>query len=58
MIDCYSKKHALSSNIAGVGMARKIGLDYCLMFAEGKKRERREEGWRSFSWFGMFRGGL
>ena len=37
MIDCYSKKHALRSNIAGVGMARKIGLDYCLMFAKNKK---------------------
>ena len=37
IIDCYSKKYALDSNISGVGIARKIGLDYCLMFANNKK---------------------
>ena len=29
-IDCFSKKYALNEKIAGVGYARKIGLDYSL----------------------------
>ena len=33
-IDCFSQKNVLDSKIAGVGMARKIGLDYCLMLGE------------------------
>ena len=37
IIDCFSQKHALDSKIAGVGMARKIGLDYCIQLAENKK---------------------
>ena len=31
-IDCFSKKNALSSQLAGVGYARKIGLDYSLNY--------------------------
>ena len=31
IIDCFSQRCVLDSKIAGVGMARKIGLDYCLM---------------------------
>ena len=36
MIDCFSEQYAINDNLAGVGMARKIGLDYCLMYAKNK----------------------
>lgn len=32
-IDCFSKKFALSNKIAGVGIARKIGMDYCIQYS-------------------------
>ena len=31
-IDCYSSQYALSSQISGVGIARKIGMDYCVKY--------------------------
>ena len=33
-IDCFSSRHALSENQSGVGMARKIGYDYCIRYAK------------------------
>ena len=32
-LDCFSKKFALDKKVAGVGLARKIGMDYCIPFA-------------------------
>ena len=32
-IDCFSSKHALSSKVSGVGIARKIGMDYCIKYS-------------------------
>lgn len=36
-IDCFSKKNMLNKKLSGVGVARKIGLDYCLLYAKDKK---------------------
>ena len=33
VIDCFSDKYCFKHNIAGVGMARKVGLDFCLSYA-------------------------
>jgi len=33
LIDCFSSKYALPSKDAGVGLARKIGMDYCIKFS-------------------------
>ena len=33
VIDCYSSKCALPNTIAGVGLARKIGMDFCISYA-------------------------
>ena len=32
LIDCFSKNHAFPKIVAGVGMARKVGLDFCLKY--------------------------
>jgi len=32
-LDCFSKKFALNKKVAGVGLARKIGMDYCIPYA-------------------------
>jgi len=34
VIDCFSKQCALPKKTAGVGLARKIGMDYCIKFSE------------------------
>ena len=33
VIDCFSDKYALPKKSAGVGLARKIGMDYCIEFS-------------------------
>jgi hypothetical protein len=33
LIDCFSKKMALNNKTGGVGLARKIGMDYCINYA-------------------------
>ena len=33
IIDCFSKEHAFSNKKSGVGMARKIGHDYCINYS-------------------------
>ena len=33
IIDCFSKYYALPKKNAGVGLARKIGMDYCIKFS-------------------------
>ena len=33
IIDCFSKEHAFSDKKSGVGMARKIGHDYCINYS-------------------------
>ena len=33
LIDCFSSRYALSKKDAGVGLARKIGMDYCIKFS-------------------------
>ena len=33
LIDCFSSQYALSREDAGVGLARKIGMDYCIKFS-------------------------
>ena len=33
VIDCFSKNFEIDSDIAGVGLARKIGMDYCLEYS-------------------------
>tara|TARA_Y100001970_G_scaffold91791_1_gene115836 strand:- start:32373 stop:33509 length:1137 start_codon:yes stop_codon:yes gene_type:complete len=34
VIDCFSEQNALDDLKAGVGLARKIGYDYCIQYAE------------------------
>ena len=34
IIDCFSSMYALNDSNAGVGLARKIGYDYCINYAE------------------------
>ena len=34
VIDCFSRQHALSEKQSGVGMARRIGYDYCIRYAK------------------------
>jgi len=34
VIDCFSSHHALSDNQSGVGMARRIGYDFCIRYAK------------------------
>ena len=34
VVDCYSREHALDYHLAGVGMARKIGMDFALDYAK------------------------
>ena len=34
IIDCFSKNYVLDPKIAGVGTARKIGMDYCIGYAK------------------------
>jgi len=34
IIDSFSRKNALSENQSGVGMARRIGYDYCIRYAK------------------------
>ena len=36
IIDCYSSKYALPNKLAGVGLARKIGMDFCINYAQNK----------------------
>ena len=33
VLDCFTKKFALNKKTTGVGLARKIGMDYCISFA-------------------------
>ena len=33
VIDCFSNEYALPKKNAGVGLARKIGMDYCIQFS-------------------------
>ena len=33
VIDCFSNKYSLPNKSAGVGLARKIGMDYCIDFS-------------------------
>ena len=34
IIDCFSNQFALQFKISGVGMARKIGMDFCIQYAD------------------------
>jgi len=34
VIDCFSNQYALPKETAGVGLARKIGMDYCIQFSK------------------------
>ena len=36
LIDCFSKKNMFNNKIAGVGAARKTGMDYALQFAQSE----------------------
>jgi len=36
IIDCFSNKHCFQHNVAGVGMARKVGLDFCITYGHQK----------------------
>ena len=36
VIDCFSNEYALPKKNAGVGLARKIGMDYCIKFLKLK----------------------
>ena len=36
LIDCYSSQYALPDKSAGVGLARKIGLDFCIDYAKNQ----------------------